>query len=91
MPISHPRALPRITPVLAPVVAPSGAFVFFSCAKSRVPALSGNSTEISVFLNPSDFNSLTPISTLMIEGYSPKTAVFFSAMQTPPLIKIVSA
>jgi len=34
---------------------------------------------------------LTPISTLMIEGYSPKTAVFVSAMQTPFLIKIVSA
>src|SRR5271157_4718990 len=51
------------TPVPAPAVAPSGAFVFFSCAKSFDPTFSGNRTEISVFRNPAVFRASTPLST----------------------------
>src|SRR5262245_13759461 len=48
IPAIHPNAPPTTPPVPAPATAPSGAFVFFSCAKSRVVPLSGNSTEMSL-------------------------------------------
>ena len=48
IPAIHPNAPPMTPPVPAPVATPSGAFVCFSCAKSRVVPLSGNSTEISL-------------------------------------------
>ena len=38
--------------------APSGALVCFSCAKSRLVPLSGNSTEMSLLESPSDFQSI---------------------------------
>jgi hypothetical protein len=51
MPASHPRAA-NDSPGSSAVRAPSGAFVPFSKAKSRVPALSGSNTEISSLENP---------------------------------------
>src|SRR5512140_2406951 len=59
IPTSQPRTPPSTPPVPAPVRPPSGALVPFSWAKSRVPVLSGNSTEISVFMKPASFRSST--------------------------------
>src|SRR5215472_423004 len=88
IPANHPSAPPRITRLPAPAESPSGAFVFFSGAKSLVPELSGNNTEMSVFGNPPAFNSSTPISTLVIDGYMPNTAVFLPAIQKLPSLNL---
>src|ERR1700730_214940 len=52
IPTSHPNPPPSKPPAPAPVAAPSGAFVCCSWAKSRVPPLSGNRTEMSFPENP---------------------------------------
>jgi hypothetical protein len=45
------------------VAAPSGAFVFFSAAKSFVPTFSGINTEMSSLRNPAATNASTAFST----------------------------
>src|SRR4030095_6956565 len=52
IPTSQPNPPPSRPPAPPPVAAPSGAFVFCSWAKSRVPVLSGNRTEMSLPENP---------------------------------------
>src|SRR4030095_5478825 len=55
----HPRVPPRTPPAPAPVAAPSGALVSCLCAKSRIPSLSGNRAEMSLFEKPEFLRSLT--------------------------------
>src|SRR6185436_2054885 len=59
IPASQPSVPPSNPPRPAPVAVPSGALVLCSWAKSRVPVLSGNSTEMSLLLKPPLFRSTT--------------------------------
>ena len=79
MPASQPSAPPIAIPDVAPAAVPSGALVFFSCAKSFVPRLSGNRTEMSVFRYPSARSASTPSFNSASFLYNPKTAVFLPA------------
>src|SRR5262249_37217220 len=84
MPASHPRTPPRTPPDTAPVVAPSGAFVCCSCAKSRVPSLSGNSTEMSLPVNRAVRRSST-IRVAWLSDFAMQMTDFF-AMDPPSVV-----
>ena len=58
MPTSQPKTPPKTPPVPAPVAAPSGALVCCSCAKSRVPDLSGDKTRNIVVGKPGGLKAL---------------------------------
>src|SRR4051794_17708859 len=89
MPASQPRVPPTTAPLVAPVAVPSGAFVFFSAAKSLLPWLLCISTEMSVLRKPSALSSSTARSTCARSRYNPYTAVFLPAMRCSPLLDVV--
>src|SRR4029453_7727905 len=76
IPTSQPNPPPSRPPAPAPVAAPSGAFVFCSWAKSRVPVLSGNRTEMSLPENPAALSWLAIRSACSSLVAMPNTALF---------------
>src|SRR5262245_6919919 len=98
IPASHPKTPPTAPPVPAPVAAPSGALVFFSCANSRLLALSGNKTEISLGEKPDDFNRSTIVSACVRE-FAMQITDFFDIQlcssfsffhEEPELLRLIS-